>query len=262
MKLPALFAFVSLVLTSALANTEPTPPSLAKPVIVFVHGAWGGGWQFKKVAPLLEARGYAVYRPTLTGLGERVHLATADTGLATHIDDIVNLILFENLHEVILVGHSYGGMVITGVADRIPERIARLVYLDALLPVDGESAATMGKAGMDALLQRAKSGFIAPWWVRPDKPFPRDVPHPVKTFTDVIALKNPAAAKILGTYILTVDQGRRPEDDDFYSASLRAKARGWPVFQMEADHNPEWFKPAETVELLARALAAAPVSGK
>ena len=262
MKLRSHLAFVCFSSALVLAAAEPVPAPPAQPVVVLVHGAWGGGWQFKKVAPLLAARGYTVYRPTLTGLGERVHLATADTGLATHIDDIVNLIVFENLHDVILVGHSYGGMVITGVADRIPERIARLVYLDAMLPVDGESAASLGKAGMAALLQRAKDGFIAPWWVRPDKPFPRDVPHPVKTFTDVIALKNPAAAKIPGAYILTVDQGRRPEDDDFYSASLRAKARGWPVLVMEADHNPEWFKPAETVELLVHALAAEPVSGK
>ena len=262
MKLRSHLAFVCFSSALVLAAAEPVAAPPVQPVVVLVHGAWGGGWQFKKVAPLLAARGYTVYRPTLTGLGERVHLATADTGLATHIDDIVNLIVFENLHDVILVGHSYGGMVITGVADRIPERIARLVYLDAMLPVDGESAASLGKAGMAALLQRAKDGFIAPWWVRPDKPFPRDVPHPVKTFTDDIALKNPAAAKIPGVYILTVDQGRRPEDDDFYSASIRATARGWPRLVMEADHNPEWFKPAETVEFLVHALAPEPVSGK
>jgi len=93
----------------------------------------------KKVAPFLEAKGWKVYRPSLSGLGEHFNTASPDIGLATHIDDIVNFILFEDLHDVILLGHSYGGMVITGVADRIPERIARLVYLDAFVPNDGES---------------------------------------------------------------------------------------------------------------------------
>src|SRR6266511_99152 len=107
---------------------------------VFVHGAWGGSWDWRQVDSLLTRRGHRVYRPQLTGLGERVHLASADVGLATHIDDVVNTILWEDLRDVVLVGHSYGGMVITGVADRIPDRIRRLVYLDALLPDSGEAA--------------------------------------------------------------------------------------------------------------------------
>ena len=138
-----------LVLLSALAcgilsAAESASPAPAKPVILFVHGAWGGGWQFRKVAPLLESRGYTVYRPSLTGLGERAHLATPMVGLDTHIEDIVNVIRFENLHDVILVGHSYGGMVVTGVADRVPDRIKRVIYLDAMLPNDGDSIATAG----------------------------------------------------------------------------------------------------------------------
>jgi pimeloyl-ACP methyl ester carboxylesterase len=232
-----------------LPAAEPVPV-IKQPVLVSVHGAWAGGWQFKKVATLLEARGYKVYRPSMSGLGEHFNTASADIGLATHIDDIVNFILVEDLHDVILLGHSYGGMVITGVADRIPERISRLIYLDAFLPVNGESVMTIRKAGALPIEQMAKNGMIIPSWVKPDKPFPKDVPHPLKTFTDPIALGNPAAAKVPATYILTVDKGKKPEDDDFYPSAERARARGWPVLIMEANHVPMWYVPEATAEML------------
>jgi pimeloyl-ACP methyl ester carboxylesterase len=141
-------------------------------------------------------------------------------------------------------------MVITGVADRIPERIGRLIYLDAFLPVDGESVITIRKAGALQIEAMTKDGFIIPSWVKPDKPFPKDVPHPLKTFTDPIVLKNPLAAKIPVTYILTVDEGKKPEDDDFYPSAQRAKARGWPVLIMTADHVPQWHQPEATAALI------------
>lgn len=247
MKLRLLSCLVGIILIAGSAAAE----SAAKPpVLVSIHGAWAGGWQMKKVAPLLEAQGWKVYRPSLPGLGEHYHLATPTIGLNDHITDIVNLILFEDLHDVILLGHSYGGMVITGVADRIPERIGRLVYLDAFLPIDGDSVMTLRKAGSLAIEQMTKDGFIIPAWVKPDKPFPRDVPHPLKTFTDPIVLRNPAAAKVPATYILTVEKGKRPEDDDFFPSAERARLRGWPVIIMEADHVPNWRQPEATAELL------------
>ncbi|MDI1249605.1 MAG: alpha/beta fold hydrolase [Lacunisphaera sp.] len=241
-----LLGFACVVLLPAAEPTTAAHP----PVLVSVHGAWAGGWQMKKVAPLLEAKGWLVYRPSLPGLGEHFHTARADIGLATHIDDIVNFILFENLHDVILLGHSYGGMVITGVADRIPERIRRLVYLDAFVPENGESVMTIRRTGAPEIEKMAKDGFVIPGWVKPDKPFPKDVPHPLKTFTDPIVLKNPAAAKIPATYILTVDKGKQPEDDDFFAAAERARARGWPVIIMEGDHVVNWRQPEATAELL------------
>ncbi|MDB6128608.1 MAG: pytH [Verrucomicrobia bacterium] len=243
-----LVAAATFLVVGAESQKSPT-----KPVVVFVHGAWGGGWQFRKIDPLMQARGYVVYRPTLTGLGERVHLATRDVGLETHIQDIVNVIRFENLHDVILVGHSYGGMVVTGVADRMPERIARIVYLDALLPENGDSVSELEKGRGPALAEKAKDGFIAPWWVKPDKPYPRDVPHPVKTLEDRITLTNPAARKIPAVYILTVEKGHAAADDDFAPFAERARKRNWPVIQMEGDHNPYWFKPEETAEILDQA---------
>lgn len=222
----------------------------SRPTILIVHGAWGGAWQFAKIDPLLRERGFDVRRVTLTGLGERAHLASPEIGLETHIQDVLNVILFEQLREVILVGHSYGGMVISGVADRMPERIAKLVYLDAVVPNDGDSLVSLrGNAG--ATLERAtKDGFIVPWWVRPGKEHPIDVPHPVKTFTDRLSLTNPAAQKIPAVFVLTVEPGQAPEEDDFWFAAERARERGWIVLQMEADHNPHWRKPVETAELL------------
>ena len=98
---------------------------------VVVHGATAGGWEWKRAGQFLTADGHTVYRATLTGLGERMHLNSPEIDLRTHVDDVVNLILFEDLHDVVLTGHSYGGMVITGVMDRVPDRIRHVVFLDA-----------------------------------------------------------------------------------------------------------------------------------
>ena len=106
---------------------------------VLVHGAWAGGWAWSRVAPLLRKRGHEVFTPTLTGVGERRHLATADVDLDTHITDIVNVLTYEDLYQVLLVGWSYGGLVVSGVLDQVPERLARVIYLDAEVPRDGES---------------------------------------------------------------------------------------------------------------------------
>lgn len=141
-------------------------------------------------------------------------------------------------------------MVITGVVDRIPDRISRLIYLDAFLPETGESVMSIRKVGALEVEKMAKDGFIIPGWVKPDKLPPKDVPHPMKTFTDPLVLENPAATQVPVTYILTVDKGKKPEDDDFYPSSERAKARGWPVLIMEADHVPMWRQPEATAELL------------
>jgi len=110
-----------------------------KPTFVLVHGAWHGGWCWKRLAPLLRSEGYEVYTPTLTGQGDRIQSIHPDINLDTHIQDIVNLLHYEDLHNVILVGHSYGGMVITGVEAKVPERLSQLVFFDAFLPENGKS---------------------------------------------------------------------------------------------------------------------------
>jgi pimeloyl-ACP methyl ester carboxylesterase len=236
------------VTTSVAAPSAATRPTAAKQTILIVHGAWGGGWAFRDVDARLTAHGYKVVRPTLTGQGERVHLSTPNIGLALHIQDIVNVILFEDLHDVILVGHSYGGMVITGVADRLPDRIKSRIYLDALLPENGES--------VNALLperigQVQPDGYIHPTWrVQPNPP--HDVLMPAKTFDDPIKLDHPdALARIPAAYILTVDPGKQPPQDTFYKFYQRAQSYNWPTTMMpNTDHNPQWSKPADLVRTL------------
>jgi len=161
------------------------------------------------------------------------------------------VILWENLHDVILVGHSYGGMVITGVADRVPDRINRLVYLDALVPQNGESAEMIrGKVALDRPI---KDGFVIPDWIKGNEPLPHDVPHPLKTLTEPIALTNQDVARRLPTtFILTVDTGKQPQQDTFYIFSQRAITNGWKTIIMEGDHNVQWSRPKELVDLLER----------
>jgi pimeloyl-ACP methyl ester carboxylesterase len=250
LKIWVIFALLICIPGEVLAESRTKPST-----IVIVHGAWGGAWQFAKIDPLLRDMGYEVHRVTLTGLGERNHLATLDTGLETHITDVINVIKFEQLHDIILIGHSYGGMVITGVVDRMPERIAQVIYLDAMLPQNGESAISLMRERGKALLDRADKGFIAPWWVRPDKSFPIDVPHPVKAFTDIISLNNSAAKSVPGAFILTVESGKEPSENDFYFHAQRAHNRGWNVVTMEGDHNPHWRQPSATVEVIKQVIS-------
>lgn len=223
--------------------------STHKPVYVIVHGITAGGWAFKKVDSLLTESGNTVYRPTLTGLGERVHLASTNIVLNTHISDIVNTILYENLHDVILIGHSYGGMVVTGVADSIPERIKKLIYIDAFIPEDGESAASITNTRIVASM-KIKNGLLFPWWIKDGQDPPREEPHPIQTLLDDISLTNPKRLEIPSTYILTVDSGKSADQDDFYPQAERATKKNWTVLQLEADHNPQWSVPEELVEML------------
>lgn len=169
---------------------------------VLVHGAWRGGWCYERVAELLRARGHRVFTPTLTGLGERSHLASLlPINFSTHVQDIVNVLLWEDLHNVVLCGHSYAGMIITAVADAMPERIAALVHLDAVIPEAGKSLLDMNKspAVVAGLLKEtvAAGGQLAP-------PLPAALfgtnaadleradrlctPHPFASFCEPVAL--------------------------------------------------------------------------
>jgi pimeloyl-ACP methyl ester carboxylesterase len=244
----ALFAVLTAACVSSPVATVPEDPE----TIVFVHGAWGGGWQFKKVEPLLEAEGYRVSRPTLTGLGDRVHLAGPDVDLSTHVEDIVNFLEFGELDDVVLVGHSYGGMVITGVADRVPHRIARLVYMDAILPENGESVSALFGDAVESMATAGGDGAepwqLVPRWVEPGEKPPVDVPQPLRTFTEPIELSNLDAMRIPAAYILTVEAGKNTDDFDIFAD--RARDRGWRVVEMEGGHNPQWFQPAAFVDVL------------
>lgn len=167
---------------------------------VLIHGAWHGGWCYSRVAKILRAAGHDVFTPTLSGLGERSHLLRADINLDTHIADVLNVIKWENLSNVVLCGHSYGGIVATGVADAIPDKLAAVVYLDAYVPEDGDSVMTfMSKERQATMLRDAEaSGGIA---VPPpdvsmygvnheDKDWVQEkvTPHPLATFQQAIRL--------------------------------------------------------------------------
>ena len=261
------FAAIGLLLSSLVVGCQnSSAPAVQSEVktnntIVLVHGAWAGGWQWKKVGNYLQADGNTVFRPTMTGLGERVHLMSDSVDLNTHITDIVNVIEFEDLHDVILVGHSYGGMVITGVADRIPQRIKRLVYVDAALPEDGECIRDV--VPRKNALPPTTNGVILPyggWPVKAGKHLPYDVPQPVKAFDQKISLYNPARQKVPAVYILTVDPGKKPEDDAFYKSYARAQKLGWPAWTMSADHVVNVTHPKELADLIEKAAALNPQS--
>jgi pimeloyl-ACP methyl ester carboxylesterase len=243
--LPFIACLFLIVTSFCQENQRSEPPK----TFVFVHGAWGGGWDYKQMESLLEAAGHCVYRTTLTGLGEKVHLANPQVNLETHIQDVVNVLTFEGLTGIVLVGHSYGGMVITGVAHRVPERIARLVYVDAMLPVDGESAFDlMGERGREFFVNLANTkgdGWkIPPFWPDPGK----DVPQPLAAFSQKISLGNPLAEKLPATYILTLEPGA--ETDDFSRHAERAKQRGWKYHELRTGHNPQRTMPKEYAAIL------------
>jgi pimeloyl-ACP methyl ester carboxylesterase len=247
--LPAI-ALVAIVLPLDAADVSPKQQPTAAETFVYVHGAWNGGFWLKSIERLLRAQGHEVYRPTLTGLGERVHLAHRDIDLDIHIQDIVNVIVWEELRDVVLVGRSYGGMVIAGVVDRVPERIKRVIYLDAFLPTDGESLLEISKTKPKV----QSDGFVLPpGRTSPGKAPPHMVPQPEKTFTQKISLRQQdAVVRIPTTYILTVEGGKRPEDDEFFRFYERAQSRGWKVVVMEADHGPEASRPEEILKLLTQ----------
>ena len=215
---------------------------------VVTHGAWSAGWAWKKIRERLIARGHTVFTPTHTGLGERVHLAGPHVDLELHITDIANVLEFEDLSDVILVGHSYGGMVATGVADRVAERIRAIVYVDAHVPRDGDSVFSLNPDRAEAMKQLIENGD----WEMPPSEAPPDTseedkawtkarrkPQPVKTFQQPIRLHN-GEPKMPRTYIYCT---RIRPGDVFRQYLDRAKEEGWGVYEIDASHSPNVTQP-------------------
>jgi pimeloyl-ACP methyl ester carboxylesterase len=193
---------------------------------VLVHGSWHSGQAWDRVVPLLAASGHRVFTPSLTGHGEKAHLLTPEVGLATHIADVVDLIVGEDLTDVILVGHSYSGMVISGVTNQIPDRIAELVFLDAMVPADGETTIDVMPVTQHAIDLAA--GTEMPWRVAPmaempapyglfgvtdpaDKAWLRTMlsDESVRCYQQPVRLDNPAMDAVPRTHIHCV--GLEPE---------------------------------------------------
>jgi pimeloyl-ACP methyl ester carboxylesterase len=227
---------------------------------VLVHGAWHGGWCWSRVAPLLREANHEVYTPTLTGLGERVHLASPDVDLMTHVTDVVNVIEFEDLRNVVLVGHSYGGQVVTGVAGAIPERIGQLVYLDAFVPSDGQALAEMIPGFADRYGGDWRINVPAPpmgrFGVLDDNDYAwvksKMVPHLLATMTQAVKLPVALEEQPFGrTYILAA--GERPPETPtaFYGIADRLRQdQRWRVESMPTGHDVMVTMPRELSEIL------------
>jgi pimeloyl-ACP methyl ester carboxylesterase len=237
---------------------------------VLVHTAFFGGWSWRFVAPRLRDAGHDVRAPTLTGLGERAHLAHPGINLYTHIEDVVNVLRYEDLDQVVLVGWSYGGMVITGVADRVPELLTRLVYLDAEVPRDGESTFDLNgqeyRAEAEEMVRTLGDGWRVPlgrdeeieehfrvWfpdpatrrWVRS-----KLVSQPVETYRQPIRLSNPAAESLPRSFV------RWPRDGEAFAPTygpiaerIRADPR-WEYVEVDTNHFGPIVAPGLVADLL------------
>ncbi|HZT24333.1 MAG TPA: alpha/beta hydrolase [Pseudolabrys sp.] len=225
-------------------------------LLVVAHGAWSAGWAWKKMHPLMAARGHRLLTPTYTGLGERAHLAGPDVDLETHIADMLGVLEVEDLTGVNLIGHSYGGMVATGIADRARSRISQLIYLDAFVPNDGESLYDLLPAQTRAERRSAVDGWrIAPGPMPQDTApedlawcLPRRLPQPAKTFEQKLRLHN-GPLSLPRRYIYCT---RRPPDDRFRPFYERAKREGWDVHEIDASHNPHITCAEAFADVLAR----------
>ncbi len=221
---------------------------------VFVHPAWLGGWCWKKVGGLLRSAGHEVFAPTLSGLGERAHLASPEVGLTTHIDDVTNVLVFEDLTNVVLVGNSSGGTVITGVADRVPERVAALVYLDAFVPSDGQSTRdllpTERKSALDGLVETEGHGWLLPRFAPPpwevivrdmwqiidaadvEWVLPRLRATPYRHFTEALRLRDMELDDVRRVYVRCP---RNPAPFDVFAAVARSSP-DWTYREIDAPH--------------------------
>jgi len=227
---------------------------------VIVHGAWGGAWSWNKfVVPMLRAAGQTVHPVTLTGLGERSHLASPEVSLDTHIQDVCNVLFYEDLTDVLLVGHSYGGNVITGVADRVPERLQQLVYLDAATPADGQSSADSFPGRREQLEEQARqsgAGWqIAPGAVPADQPTeitewatPRRSPMPIKTMTTPLRLTRGETRLPRAFVYCTI--GKEPGSPQSVRAERIRNDPHWRFFELNTGHNLHYTAPQEAVAIL------------
>jgi pimeloyl-ACP methyl ester carboxylesterase len=225
---------------------------------VLVHGAWHGGWCWRRVADLLEAKGHKVFAPTLTGLGERSHLMRAGINVSTHVTDIVNVLKYEQLNDVVLCGHSYGGFVISGVAEQAADRIGSIVYLDAFVPQNGESMASItSQAVRDSLKAASERGEIGvpP---RPAKAFlvnDKDQawvdsltgPQPIETMTEQVKITGAREKIAKKSYIRA---GAYP-NPGFDAALARVKAdKTWRTYDVPCGHDVMVDMPERLAEIL------------
>jgi pimeloyl-ACP methyl ester carboxylesterase len=228
---------------------------------VLVHGTWGGGWQWGAVAARLRAAGHRVFTPTLTGLGEREHLVTPATGLDTHIDDVANVMAWEGLRDIVLAGTSYGGLVISGVADRMPERIRTLVYLDAALPQNGKCMLDLvppeRRAAVESLARQHGDGYRVPTSLVLDTGIEdagaraaylaRMSFHPLRSLLQPVRLEGRYLMVPNKVYVLAALKPTHRFAEYYEWAS---REPGWSARKLASNHFPMTTMPEETADLL------------
>lgn len=248
-------------LSAACATTGGTEGAgSGKKTYVLLHGAWHGGWCWKRVEEPLRAAGHRVFTPTQTGVGERSHLLSKNVTLDTFVTDLVNVLEWNDLNDVVLVGHSFGGIGITGAAARVPQRIRHLVYLDSLILQDGQSPFSVippeVAAARRKLAQEFSGGLSMP--VPDPKAFgvtdPQDTawlkakctPHPLSTYEDVFKLKGPVGNGLPATYIAV-----KPDYAPLAASRAFAKGQsGWRYLEIDAGHDAMVTSPRALTEIL------------
>jgi pimeloyl-ACP methyl ester carboxylesterase len=233
---------------------------------VLVHGAWHGGWCWWKVTPLLRAAGHDVYPVTLTGLGERAHLGTPQTDLDLHIEDVRGVLRCEGLTDVVLVGHGYGGMVISGIVDRVPERVVHLVYLDAYDPAPGQAVVDIFPAGREQWPSAAAAHGLH-WRIPPPAAADLGITnefdlrrlaallagHPLASVFQPLRLARPAGAGRPRTFIACTD---KPASDSFTATAARVREDpAWRYRELATGHDAMITMPRETADLLLEVVA-------
>ncbi len=225
---------------------------------VLVHGAFGGSYGFRSVRRLLNANGHEAITPSLTGIGERRHLATPDIGLDLHITDLTNAIEIDDLDDIVLLGFSYGGMVISGAMDAVAHRVSHAVFLDAFVPSDGESAASLLGSSGEAMAANAVDGYVAP--IPRDLGSPeadawsnaRRVGQPVKTLTDPVSIATPLEDQpFTRTFIKATNDEAEAADSAFWRASRHAEqSPKWSHHGIDCNHMVPALRPEELTEIL------------
>lgn len=247
-------ASASVLAAPAMAQAEPRS-------FVLVHGAWHGGWCWRRVADRLERKGHKVYAPSLTGLGDRSHLLGTRPTVTTHIEDIANILRFEDLQRVVLVGHSYGGIVISGVAEKVLPQLASIVFLDAFVPSNGQTIMSLSRQGLrDAVSAAVKRGDLgippasaAYFGVNEkDRAFVdrKCTPQPIGTYGDPVKLSGAREKIAKKAYIRA--KGFNSGGFDAIAARLRAD-RTWNVHDMPCGHDAMIDMPDRLTELLIAA---------
>lgn len=230
----------------------------AEKAFVLVHGAWHGGWCWRRVVERLEAHGHRAFAPTLTGLGERSHLLRASIDLDTHIADIVNVIVYEDLQDVVLVGHSYAGFVTSGVAEQVEARLSGFVFLDAFVPDDGDSMASAGTPATRDAIEAARARGETALPPRPAAAFHVNAadcgwvdrlcgPHPIGTFLQPLKLTGARERVSRRAYIRAANY----PNPVFDAAAARLRTTpGWQVYDVPCGHDIMVDMPDRLVEIL------------